>query len=73
MKTRRQMTKRERKALDRQARVSWSVQPVTRVKPSGKRYQRSKIRVPDLRDADSFWGRDKASRAGRDAQGDRSR
>jgi len=36
------MSKRERSALDKQKRNIWTVNPIPRVKPSGKVYNRKK-------------------------------
>ena len=36
------MSKRERSALNKKRRATWDFKPVTRVKPSGKIYNRKK-------------------------------
>lgn len=41
------MGKRARRALDASARRSWPIPPVTRLKPSGKLYDRKKRRKDD--------------------------
>ena len=37
------MSKRERAALDRKKRTMWEFNPITRVKPSAKMYNRKKL------------------------------
>lgn len=40
------MSKKARKELDKQQRVTWGFSPVSRVKPSGKIYSRKGTRNP---------------------------
>ena len=40
------MSKKARKELNKEQRVTWGFSPVSRVKPSGKVYNRKKLRNP---------------------------
>ncbi|MBR6705339.1 MAG: hypothetical protein IKI84_01485 [Clostridia bacterium] len=44
---REKMSKKARRALDRERRVSWSFSPVTRKAESKKRYDRKRLSRPD--------------------------
>ena len=37
------MSKRDRSAINKQSRNTWTVNPITRVKPSAKIYSRKKV------------------------------